>query len=142
MRAVVYLRIASVVTLVHALLHTVGGVFGRIEPGPQQAAVDAMRANTFPMMGVIRSFWIFYRGFGLGITIFLLAAAVVMWQLSTLAKSESHRLRPIYWTLLVAFVAMAVNSYLCFFWAPVAVELIIAICMAGAIVTSREAPVR
>lgn len=138
MKAVVYLRIASVLTLLHAILHTVGGVFGKVQPGPQQAAADAMKANTFPLMGAIRSFWIFYRGFGLGITIFLAAMAVVMWQLSSLAKSDSHRLRPIYWTLLAAFAAMAVNSYLYFFWPPVVVEGLIAICVAGAILTSKR----
>lgn len=136
MKAVIYLRIASGVTLVHAILHTVGGVFGKIQPGPQQVAVDAMKANTFPLMGAIRSFWIFYRGFGLAITIFLVASAVVMWQLSFLARTDTHRLRPIYWTLLIAFLAMAVNSAVYFFLPPVIVELIIAICMAGAIFTS------
>ncbi|HEX6773474.1 MAG TPA: hypothetical protein VF126_15690 [Acidobacteriaceae bacterium] len=138
MKAVIYLRIASVLTFVHAILHTVGGVFGKIEPGPQQVAVDAMKANTFPLMGAIRSFWIFYRGFGLAITIFLAAAAVVMWQLSSLARTDSHRLRPIYWTLLVAFLAMAVNSAVYFFLPPVIVEILIAICLAGTIFTSKS----
>lgn len=137
MKAVIYLRIASVLTFVHAILHTVGGVFGKIEPGPQQLAVDAMKANTFPLMGAIRSLWIFYRGFGLAITIFLLAAAVVMWQLSSLARTDSRRLRPIYWTLLVTFLVMAVNSWVYFFLPPVIVEILIAICLAGAIFTSK-----
>ena len=138
MKAVIYLRIASVLTFVHAILHTVGGVFGKIEPGPQQVAVDAMKANTFPLMGSMRSFWIFYRGFGLGITIFLTAAAVVMWQLSSLARTDSPRLRPIYWTLLLTFLAMAVNSCVYFFLPPVIVEIIIAICLGGAIFTSKS----
>jgi hypothetical protein len=137
MKPVLYLRIASVLTLLHAILHTIGGVFGKVEPGPAQTAVDAMKANTFPLMGSIRSFWGFYRGMGLAVAIFLVAVAVVLWQLSSLAKTDSHRLRPIYWTLLIAFLVMAANSYVYFFWPPVVVEIIIAICLALAITASR-----
>jgi hypothetical protein len=137
MKPVLYLRTASILTFLHAILHTIGGVFGKAEPGPQQVAVDAMKANHFPLMGSIRSFWEFYRGMGLGLTIFLVAIAVVLWQLSSLAKTDSRRLRPIYWTLLAAFFAMAVNSYVYFFWPPVIVELLIAVCLVEAIVTSK-----
>ena len=140
MKSVLYLRIASVLTLLHAILHTAGGVFGKPQPGPAQTAVDAMQANTFPLMGSIRSFWAFYRGMGLAVTIFLVAVAIVLWQLSSLAKTDSHRLRPIYWTLLVAFLAMAANSCVYFFWPPVVVEIIIAICLALAIFTSKARP--
>lgn len=137
MKSVLYLRIASVLTFIHAVLHTVGGVFGRPQPGPQQTAVDAMTLNHFPLMGSIRSYWMFYRGMGLAVTIFLVAVAVLLWQLSSLARAGSCRLTPIYWTLMAAFVAMAVNSYLYFFWAPVIVELLIAVCLTEAIMTSR-----
>lgn len=137
MKSVVYLRAASVLTLLHAILHTIGGVFGKPQPGPQMTAVEAMQSNHFPLMGAIRTLWMFYRGFGLGISIFLVASAVVMWQLSSLARTSSSRVRPICWTLMVAFVAMAVNSYRYFFWPPVIVELLIAICLAIAIAASR-----
>ena len=139
MKPVIYLRIASVLTLLHAILHTIGGVFGKPDPGPQQTAVDAMKANTFPLMGSVRSYWAFFHGMGLAVTIFLLALAVLLWQLSLFAKAGSCRLTPLYWTVMVAFVAMAVNSYLYFFWPPVIVELLIAVCLIEAIVTSKTA---
>jgi hypothetical protein len=141
MKPVLYLRIASVLTLLHAILHTIGGVFGKVQPGSQMTAVEAMKANHFPLMGSLRSFWEFYRGMGLGLTIFLAAIALVLWQLGSLAKTGSNRLTPIYWTLMVAFVAMAVNSYLYFFWPPVIVELLIAVCLVEAIVTSKASAV-
>jgi hypothetical protein len=137
MKPVIYLRAASLLTLLHSVLHTVGGVFGKPEPGPQQVAVAAMKANQFPVMGVTRSYWSFYLGMGLASTVFLTVTAVVLWQLSSLAKTNSYRLRPIYAAFLVAFVAMAINSYVYFFPAPVIVELIIAACLGMAIFTSR-----
>jgi len=104
MKPVIYLRAASLLTLLHAVLHTIGGVFGKPDPGPQQVAVAAMKANQFPVMGAIRSFWSFYIGLGLSVTIFLTVAAVVLWQLSSLAKTDSYRLRPIYAAFLLAFI--------------------------------------
>jgi hypothetical protein len=60
--AALFLRIAAVLTFIHAVLHTIGGVFGKTEPGPPTIAVQAMRMNQFLLMGHIRSFWDFYRG--------------------------------------------------------------------------------
>lgn len=141
MKPVIYLRAASLLTLLHAVLHTIGGVFGKPDPGPEQLAVAAMKANQFPVMGAIRSFWSFYMGLGLAVTIFLTIAAVVLWQLSSLAKTDSYRLRPIYAAFLLAFIAMAVDSYVYFFPPPVITELLIAACLGMAIFTSR-APAR
>jgi hypothetical protein len=137
MKPVIYLRAASLLTLLHAVLHTIGGVFGKPDPGPQQAAVAAMKANQFPLMGATRSYWSFHMGLGLAVTIFLTLAAIVLWQLSSLAKADSYRLRPIYAAFLVAFVAMAVNSYAYFFPPPVITELMIAACLGMAVFTSR-----
>ena len=142
MKPVIYLRAASLLTLLHAVLHTIGGVFGKPDPGPEQVAVAAMKANQFPLMGVTRSYWNFYMGMGLALSISLTIVAIVFWQLSSLAKTDSYRLRPIYATFLVAFVAFAINSYIYFFAAPIIVELMIAICLGMAIFTSRPADAR
>jgi hypothetical protein len=137
MKSVNYLRTASLLTLLHAVLHTIGGVFGKPDPGPQQAAVAAMKANQFPLMGATRSYWSFYMGMGLAVTIFLTIVAIVLWQLSSLAKTDACRLRPICMSFLLAFVLLAVNSSVYFFPAPAIVELLIAICLAMAIFASR-----
>ena len=136
MKPVVFLRIASVLALIHAVLHTVGGVFGKVDPGPQAVAVDAMMANHFPLMGNIRSYWEFYRGMGLAVSIFLTFEAVVFWQLGSLARTDARRLRPIIATFVVAYLAMAVNSYLYFFIAPVVTETLMAACLGAAIITA------
>jgi hypothetical protein len=133
-----FLRIAAVFTFIHALLHTIGGVFGEPGPGPAAAAVLAMKMNQFPVMGHTRSFWDFYRGLGLGVTIWLTAEAVLFWQLGSLAKTEALRLRPILATFLVAYATLAVNSYAYFFVGPVIAEILIAACLGLAIVTAKS----
>jgi hypothetical protein len=137
MKPVLFLRIASVLTLIHAVLHTIGGVFGKVGPGPAAVAVEAMKTNQFLLMGNMRSFWDFYHGLGLGVTISLTAEAIVFWQLGTLAKTDALRLRPIVATFLLAYLALAVNSYTYFFPGPVIAEIVIVLCLGMAIVTAR-----
>ena len=90
MKPTVFLRIAAVLTFIHAALHTIGGVFGKTGPGPATVAVQAMKMNQFLLMGHTRSFWDFYRGMGLGATISLTAEAVLFWQLGSLAKTKAR----------------------------------------------------
>jgi len=138
MKSTVFLRIAAVLTFIHAALHTIGGVFGKAGPGPATVAVQAMKMNQFLLMGHMRSFWDFYRGMGLGATISLTAEAVLFWQLGSLAKTDARRLRPILTTFLVAYSGLAVNSYAYFFLGPVIAEILIAACLGLAIVTAKS----
>lgn len=138
MNSTLYLRIASVLTLIHSVLHTIGGVFGKAGPGPASVAFAAMQSNKFVAMGAMRSFADYYRGLGLGITIFLTVEAIVFWQLGTLAKTHAIQLRPILATFLVAYLALAVNSFFYFFFGPVVAEILIVLCLGLAIVTARS----
>lgn len=138
MKPVIFLRIASVLTLIHAVLHTVGGVFGQPAPGPATTAVVAMKANEFLALGQVRTYWEFYRGMGLGVSIFLTIGAVVFWQLGSLARRFPLELRPVLATFAVAYLGMAVNSYLYFFSPPVVMEVLIALCLVLAMVTARS----
>jgi hypothetical protein len=136
---VLLLRAASVLTLIHAVLHTIGGVFGKPDPGPASVAVLAMKTNQFQWMGHTRSYWNFYIGFGLGITIFLTLDAIVLWLLASLARSEAARLRPIILAYAIGYLAFAVNSYAYFFLGAVITEILIVLCLAGAVVTAKPA---
>ena len=133
MRATIFLRIASVLTFIHAALHTIGGVFGGAAPGVQQATVAVMKANEFQVMGATRSYWHFYRGLGLVVSVFLTLEAVVFWQLSSLAKTDALRLRPVLATFLVGYLCAAVVSYRYFFVAPAITEILIALCLGFAV---------
>jgi hypothetical protein len=139
MKPTLLLRIASVLTLVHSALHTIGGVFGKPDPGAAEAAYAAMQSSHFLVMGLTRSYADFYRGLGLAVSIFLTAEGIVFWQLGSLARTEAHRLRPIMATFLVAYLAVAVNSYVHIFVPPVVIELMIGICLGLAIFTAKPA---
>jgi hypothetical protein len=128
-----------VLTLIHAALHTIGGVFGGAAPGVQQATVAVMKANEFPAMGVMRSYGDFYMGLGLIVSVFLTVEAVVFWQLGSLAKIDAVRLRPVIATFLVGYLCAAAVSYRYFFAAPVITEISIALCLGLAIASAKQA---
>ncbi len=137
MKPATFLRIAAVLTLIHSTLHTIGGVFGKVPPGPAEHAVTAMKANQFELMGGLRTYWDFYMGFGLGITIFLTLEAVVFWLLASRVQAEGARLRPVILVFALGYLALAVNSFCFFFLAPVVNELLIVLCLVVAILTAR-----
>lgn len=138
MRPTPWLRAASILTLFHSIAHTLGGVFGAPPPGPGEAAVAAMKANTFLVMGNQRSFWMFYRGMGLGVTISLTMEAILFWLLGNIARDSDADLRSVFAVFLVGYLVLAMNSFLYFFAPPVVVEILIAACLAMAIVTAKR----
>jgi hypothetical protein len=139
MKSVIFLRIASVLTLIHSILHTIGGVFGK-PVTPVAARVAAEMRTTFPAFGSMRSYSDFYLGLGLGITIFLTVDAVLLWILASMAKNDSAQLRPIIAVFALGYLAFAFNSYAFFFMGPVIVELLIVACLVAAIITAKPAP--
>jgi hypothetical protein len=139
MKPTLFLRIASVLTIVHAILHTIGGVFSKPDLGAAAVAFSAMQSNHFMVMGLSRSYADFYRGMGLGATISLTIEGIVFWQLGSLAISQGERLRPVLASFCVAYLALAVNSSFYFFQAPVIVEILIAVLLGLAFVTAKPA---
>jgi hypothetical protein len=137
MNSTLFLRTASVLTMIHSILHTIGGVFGKPGPGAAGVAFAAMQSNQFLVYGLPRTYADFYRGLGLGATISMTIEAIVFWQLGSLAKTHALRIRPMVATFALAYLALAVNSWLYFFQAPVVVELLIALSLGLAIYTAK-----
>lgn len=131
MKPTLFLRIAAILSLIHCVLHTVGGVFGSPEHSPQEIAViDAMKAHHFDFLGSMRSYWDFFFGYGLFITIVLFFLSVFFWQLASLAKTNPPWMRPILAVFCLNFVAMTVVSWKYFFIAPAVNEILIAVFLA------------
>ena len=134
MKATMWLRIASVLTLVHAVLHTVGGVFGKTAAGPASVAAAAMHSNHFVFMGASRTFWDFHIGMALAVTIFLTVEGVVFWMLGGLVKRDGAALRPVLAVFALGYLAFAANSDVYFFTLAAVMEFCIAACLVMAAV--------
>lgn len=136
MKPMIFLRIASVLTFVHSVLHTIGGVFGK-PVNRVAAAVAADMRTPFPAFGLTRSYSDFYMGMGLGVTIFLTMDSILLWIFASIATGDSARLRPLIAVYALGYLAFAFNSYLFFFLFPIIVELLIVACLVAAIVTAK-----
>jgi hypothetical protein len=134
-----YLRVASVLTVLHCIGHTIGGVFGvDAPPGTKEGAVvQAMKSNQFDVMGATRSFWDFFIGFGLTISVSSLVQAVVFWQLAGLAKTEPGRVRPIIAAFLCANIGFAILAWRYFFIPPLVGAVLITIALGLAYIAAR-----
>jgi hypothetical protein len=119
MKTATLLRIASVVSLIFATLHTIGGVFGKPLPGVAEQTVAVMKANQFQLFGHSRTYWDFYMGMGLSVTISLASEAVLLWLLASVAGILGTRIRPILVLFAVENLFVALNANRYFFLGPV-----------------------
>jgi hypothetical protein len=137
MSSTLYLRIASVLTIIHAILHTVGGVLSKPNNGAREIAViDAMKSQSFNVMGSMRTYWDFFYGYGWLLGLALLVEGILFWQMATIAKTNAAQLRPIIALFCVNFLVTTVIAWKYFFIAPAVTEILIAAFLAAAFVAA------
>lgn len=130
------LRIASVFSLLHCVLHT-GGVFSSPKHDAEEiAVVESTKSHLFNVFGSMRSYWDFLFGYRLFLTIGLLVQAILFWQLATFAKTNPAWTRPILALFLFNCIGMAIVSGKYFFIGPAVAQLLIAACLALAFATA------
>jgi hypothetical protein len=136
MKSPIFLRIASIITLLYFAGHTAGMPWTpAVGPG-EVPVLEAMKNHSFVAQGFKRTYWDFYLGFGVIISAYLLVQAIVLWQLAALAKTDPLRVRPIVASFFVAFIVNAVLAWQYFFAVPVVMAGAISVCLALAFVTA------
>ena len=129
MRASVFYRIAAVLLLLLDAGHTSG--FPWSDPA---WAVDLgpMRSTHFYILGFDRTYWDFYVGFGLTISVLLLLAVVLAWQLGGLPPESLARLRATAWTFALCFAGVTILDWKYFFIIPIVFSIAITLCLTAA----------
>lgn len=128
MKASTFYRIAAVLILLFAVGHTVG--FLQSDPEWKvDSLLSSMKSIHFGIQGFSRSYWDFFVGFGLFVTVFLLFAAVLAWQLGGLAMETLVRMRGIAWVFALCFVVITVLSWRYFFALPIVFSFLITVCL-------------
>ena len=128
-----FLRSASVASGLLFTGHTLGMPWTPHGSAQGAAIVAQMKSVRFPVMGVERGYWDFYEGFGLTVSVFLLAFTVLLWQAAAMSARSPASARPIVLTALAAFLGMAVLETLYFFAAPIVLTLPIVVLLFGAL---------
>jgi hypothetical protein len=131
MRVSVLYRIAAVLIVLFAIGHTLG--FRQFDPSwGVEALVGSMRSIQFDVQGFSRTYWDFFAGSGFSVSVFLLFAAVVAWQLSGLSAETLALMRGISWGLALSFVALTILSWSYFFFLPILFTVLITVCLVAA----------
>jgi len=141
MKSWIWLRGLAVVLALFAAGHTVGTAVPRVTRGPREAAIfDAMQSFSFPVMGFNRTYWEFYRGFALTITVLLLALMAMAWQLGTINKRAGRAALPMAVTLLCTSVALLVLCCLFFFAGPIVMSAVAVVLSTTAVISIAREP--
>ncbi|HEY6108743.1 MAG TPA: hypothetical protein VIV56_07555 [Gemmatimonadales bacterium] len=128
MNSAVLYRLSAALLVLFAGGHTIG--FRRVDPRwGIDAVVSGMQTIRFDVQGMSRSYWGFYVGFGLFVTVLLLFAAVLAWQLGGLPAEVLRAMPLLTWGFALAFIAVTYLSWRYFFPAPVIFSAIIALCL-------------
>ena len=125
MKPSLLLRITSIITLLFAVLHTLGGA-NSWSPIGENDVFRAMRSYRFDAGGVSRTYLDFYLGLGFTVSVFLLLQAVLLWQLAAIAKVDSVRIRPLIVSFFVGSLVCAFLSWKFIFPVPAIFSVVIA----------------
>jgi hypothetical protein len=137
MKASILYRIASVLLILFSLGHTLG--FRRVDPRwGLDSIIGALRSTHFNVQGLNRTYWDFYTGFGLFVTVLLLFSAALSWQLGVLPKETVSAMPIVTWGLALSFAVVTFLSWEYFFVLPVVFSAVITICLLLAAWTARK----
>jgi hypothetical protein len=131
LKASLLYRITSILLVLFAVGHTLG--FRRTKPEwGMEPVLASMREIHFVVDGFTRTYWNFYVGFGLFVSVLLLFAALVSWQLGGLPADALLLMRGIVWALAICFVVVTILSWKYFFILPIVFSIAITACLVAA----------
>jgi hypothetical protein len=136
MTTTLWLRISSVISLLFAVGHSIGGL-KHWSPMGENPVLKAMREVHFDTMGVSRSYLDFFMGFGYSLTVAQLMQAAILWQLATLARTDVPHVRPMILVIVLANVAATVIAWLFILPIPALFALILLASLTTAYVVNR-----
>lgn len=131
MKPAIFYRIASVLLLLFAALHTFG--FRQVDPGwGVDSLIHLMRSIHFDLMGSSRTYWDLFVGFGFLFSVFLVFTAVLAWQMGGLPYQALASMRGIAWALVICFVAVTIVCLRFAFIVPTVFSVLILFCLSAA----------
>jgi hypothetical protein len=96
------------------------------------AVVNGMRSVNFAVQGLNRSYWDFFSGFGFFVSVFLVFAAVLAWQIGSMSPERLSAMPVLRWSFAVCFLLIAVLTWRYFFVAPGVFSTLVAVALLGA----------
>jgi len=129
MKASALYRVAAVLLLLFDAGHTSGFPWSDPKWGVD---LGSMRSTHFYIMGFSRTYWDVYVGFGLFVSVFLLLAVILAWQLGGLPPESLALMRGTAWVFALCFAAITVLSWKYFFVIPIVFSIVTTVCLIAA----------
>jgi len=136
MTTTLFLRIASVISLIFTLGHAAGGL-RKWSPMGDNEVLRVMTAVRFDTMGANRSYLDFYMGFGWFISVAMVMQTVLLWQMASVARTDPASMRPMIAVIALATVASGVIAWRFIFPVPALFSSALVIALAAAFVVAR-----
>jgi hypothetical protein len=119
-------RIAAYLTLLFCAGHTAGGMLAQKSLGPASDAVfAAMKSTHFEFNGADSTWYGFWFGFGLTVSVFLLLVAATALVLDRVTPDAWPQVRVIAWALVAAMAFNGIMAWRYFFAGPVVFSVVI-----------------
>jgi hypothetical protein len=135
MNTTLLLRIASGISLLFAIGHSIGGL-QKWSPMGDNEVLKAMTAVQFDVMGAQRSYFDFYVGFGWSISVTMLMQAVLLWQMASVAKTNATAVRPMIAAIALATLAGGVIAWVFIIPIPAIFSAVLVATLAAAYFTA------
>ena len=132
-------RTASILLVLFAAGHT----FGFLQVDPQwrvDSLVQSMKSTQFNANGSERTYWDFYVGFGLFVSLFMAFAALLAWQIGNLPPATLVSMPIVRWGFATCFAGLAYLSWRYFFLVPVIFSVLIFGCLTAAAWLAADQP--
>jgi len=124
-------RIAAVLLLFLAVGHTLG--FRQSDPTwGVDSLLGSMRSIHFDVQGFSRTYWDLFVAAGLSVGVFYLFAAILAWQLASLAPGTLALMRGTAWAFAVCFATITLVSWRYLFILPIVFSMVITVCLTAA----------
>ena len=125
--------LGAVVLFLQATGHTLGGViFYRPHTPAEAGVIAAMQSSQVVLMGVTRSLWDFYYGWGLAVGALAYVLAGVAWATGRLSRQPDAKIGPLAALIVAACLAQILLCVRYFFALPAALMLLAAILCSAA----------
>jgi hypothetical protein len=132
-------RVATYLLVLYALGHTLGAVTATPQFGPESDTVAAMMKSVVVRAQGSECTWYgFYRGFGILVSVFFVFSAILTWQLGGMTARQQRALGPVTWALFASYAASAVVSVAYFFVVPIVFSTAITLALAAGCVRARR----
>ena len=128
MKNITSFKIAAVLAVLFCAGHTAGGMLSQRSLGPASDAVfAAMKSTHFVFNGADCTWYGFWFGFGLTVSVFLLLVAAAALTLDRVTPEAWPQVRPLSYALIVAMLCNGVVAFRYFFAGPTVISALIVV---------------